>query len=371
MLTTVLTATIALNIFQCTAFSVLVGDTPQRHRIHLGGSSSHRSSLGRALLHATRRENDESTSYEPTEPSSTSPLAPIRLNKVFKATHSRREADALIESGRVLVNCQPVVEKGGFKVHPFKDQVYLDGKLIKGWEAINGITMATDETETIGSRRSTQQDHSKISTANAENLEYIKYWKPRGVTCTTDRSVESNIIDDLTQKRGYQPKHRVYPVGRLDKDTSGLILLTSDGRLPNSVLRGKFKQPKVYQVLVHQAINDEDLQLLRDGVVITTVAQRDGKNRGKSLTAPTLPCQVERIPNTRRRGVKMVLVEGRNRQIRKMMEALGYSVVMLHRIQFMGLELEPLQKPGEWKELDKNEMEKVNEVLIRAAEAVS
>ena len=308
------------------------------------------------LLHSRRDERyDDDENRQP---------RPIRLNKVFKATHSRREADKLIESGRVSVNGQPVEQRGGFLVQPFVDQVALDGELIEGWEAMNGIVKEQNN-KNSESRNGTSKEHDVFTTSNS--LEYIKYWKPRGVTCTTDRSIESNIIDDLLHKRGYRPRHRVYPVGRLDKDTSGLILLTSDGRLPNSALRGKFKQPKVYQVLVHKALLDEDLKQLREGVVITTVAQRDGRNRGKSLTAPTLPCQVDRIPNTRRRGVTMVLVEGRNRQIRKMMEALGYSVVKLHRIQFMGLTLEPLRQAGEWAELDDYEMSKVNAVLDKAA----
>jgi len=153
----------------------------------------------------------------------------------------------------------------------------------------------------------------------------------------------------------------------LDRDTSGLILLTSDGRLPNSALRGQFKQPKVYQVLVDKPISDQDLQQLRNGVVITTIAQRTGTSRGKTLTASTLPCDVERIPGAKQRGVTMTLVEGRNRQIRKMMAALEYEVVELHRIQFMGITLDPLQQEGDWKDLDSAELQLVDDVLLRAA----
>jgi 23S rRNA pseudouridine2604 synthase len=283
----------------------------------------------------------------------------IRLNKVFKATHSRREADALIESGRVSVNGKPVQAKGGFKVIPFVDHVALDGIPIQGWEAMNGF--ATKQKQNAVTPKKEPKKSPPI-TASTRNFEYIKYYKPRGVTCTTDRSIKSNIIDDLIQKRGYQPKHRVYPVGRLDKDTSGLILLTSDGRLPNSALRGQFKQPKIYQVYVDKPLQPNDLRKLRDGVVITTVAQRDGG--GKALTAPTLPCRVEPISS---RGVTMTLVEGRNRQIRKMMQALGYEVVELHRIQFMGITLDPLTRAGEWVNLNDSEMKMVQDVLERAA----
>ena len=338
----------------------------------------------------------------------------IRLNKVFKANYSRRQADVLIESGRVSVNGQPVIKKGGFRVIPFVDIVALDGVVIEGWEVMNGMVLNEKRTNntiagrehdhvkmdgnSVTSKSQSETSQSKDNNNNHNNnnksiedskqtsttiisttqnpntiskttshFEYIKYWKPRGVTCTTDNSIPSNIIDDLLYRRGYQPKQRVYPVGRLDKDTSGLILLTSDGRLPNSALRGRFKQPKIYQVLLNEPISDHDLQQLRNGVVITTIAQRTGTNRGKALTCPTLPCKVERIPHTKRRGVIMTLIEGRNRQIRKMMATLHYEVVRLHRIAFMGIALDPLQQAGGWKALDSSELQLVDNVLERAA----
>jgi 23S rRNA pseudouridine2604 synthase len=303
----------------------------------------------------------------------------IRLNKVFKASFSRRQADDLIESGRVAVNGLPVTERGGFKVQPFYDVVTLDGITVEGWEVMNGIVLpdhqqtgaddgfcATIENGKMERRTTRSQNEEASGASPSQNLEYIKYWKPQGVICTTDNTVCSNIVDDLVHKRGYSPKHRFFPVGRLDKDTSGLILLTSDGRLPNSVLRGQFKQPKVYRVLVNREIHCDDLQLLREGVVITTVAQRDGNRQGKLLTAPTLPCHINRIPHTQRRGVTMTLVEGRNRQIRKMMEALGYEVIKLHRVQFMGITLDPLQRAGEWVHLAEDEMRLVREAIRRA-----
>ena len=311
----------------------------------------------------------------------------IRLNKVFKATHSRRQADALIESGRVAVNGDPVQERGGFKVIPFVDRIYLDGIEVTGWEAMNGISSSridNDNDSTSNNavkntgakkRRSSMNKNKKYgpddNRSNETVFEYIKYWKPRGITCTTDQNIPTNIIDDLIEERGYQPKHRVYPVGRLDKDTSGLILLTSDGRLPNAALRGKFKQPKVYHVLVDRPLRPVDIQHLRDGVVITTVAQRDANsgsgpnNRRKALTAPTLPAKVERIPGTQQRGVTITLVEGRNRQIRKMMGALQYDVIELQRVAFMGITLDPLRGDGDWTPLDDAEMELVQNVLRR------
>jgi pseudouridine synthase len=153
-------------------------------------------------------------------------------------------------------------------------------------------------------------------------------------------------------------------VGRLDKDTSGLILLTSDGRLPNAALRGKYKQPKIYQVMVDLPLLESDLQKLQDGVVISTVAQRDGK-RAAPLVAKTLPCQVEQLGSS---ILQMTLIEGRNRQIRKMLGALGYTVVKLRRIQFMGLTLEPMRRPGEFQVLTPTEVELLTRVIAAAEE---
>jgi 16S rRNA U516 pseudouridylate synthase RsuA-like enzyme len=151
----------------------------------------------------------------------------IRLNKVFKATHSRRAADSLILSGRVTVNGVAVENKGGFKVIPFVDEVAVDSKLVEGWEALNGFVVAASPPQE-GSTTSTsqppkrrqQQSEAEAAPINTDAFEYVKYWKPRGVTCTTDRSIRDNIIDAILDD-GYRPRHRVYPVGRLDKDTSG------------------------------------------------------------------------------------------------------------------------------------------------------
>lgn len=264
----------------------------------------------------------------------------IRLNKVFKKTHSRRQADDLIASGRVTVNGQPV-HSAGQQVTPFQDIVQLDGNVIQGWEALNHL-----DTE-----------------SNDQVFEYIKYWKPLGVTCTTDSRIPGNLIGALRED-GCNPKSRIFPVGRLDKETSGLIIMTSDGRLPNAALRGKFKQPKTYLVRANRPVSREDVQRLRDGVVITTIAQRDG-NRGKPLTAPTLPCEV-RQSRKDARVLEITLVEGRNRQIRKMMEATGYRVVNLHRKKFLTMSLDPLEGPGDWAHLSSEEMKIINNVLEQA-----
>lgn len=264
----------------------------------------------------------------------------IRLNKVLKATHSRREADRMIRAGRVTVNDETTT---GCMVVPYKDVVRLDGKIVSGWEDMNAVV-------------STTKQHNSLLVG--QNFEYVKYWKPRGIVCTTDRRIKDNIIDEIVRTGGYRPQHRVFPVGRLDKETSGLILLTSDGRLPNSSLRTSQKQSKVYRVRVNGRLSNSALGRLQKGIVITTVAQRDGHS--KPLTAKTEPCGVERIaPNV----CEMTLQEGRNRQIRKMMSAIGYEVVELHRFRFGDVSLEGLKREGDWKRLDAQDMMWVEKVL--------
>jgi 23S rRNA pseudouridine2604 synthase len=288
-----------------------------------------------------------------------SALEGIRLNKVFKATHSRREADALILAGRVTVNGKKVDIKGGYRVKPYLDVVALDGNVIRGWEDMNHMQKNREKVRTTRESPITLYTPDMVQTSH---FDYVKYWKPEGITCTTDSRRDDNIIDAI-RRGGYRPKHRIYPVGRLDKDSSGLILLTSDGRVPNAVLRGEHKQAKVYMVRVDKAISDNHIQRLRDGIIITTVAHRDG-NRAKPLTAKTRPCQVERIGS---HLLKITLIEGRNRQIRKMLGALDYTVVELQRVEFMGIKLQDndsfLRCPGDWKTLNNREMKMIETAL--------
>ena len=319
--------------------------------------------VGDCLLHNQRRYNDRTSFSIPrwslifalnkrqtqdVNPNSSNgggqeEIPPIRLNKVFKATHSRREADRMIQEGRVAVN--GIVSYGDMVV-PYEDSITLDGKPVQGWEKMNGL---------VGSQTSEKETKS---TDIVSNFEYIKYYKPRGVICTTDRRIKGNIIDALTEKSGYQPKHRVYPVGRLDKDSSGLILITSDGRLPNASLRRQQKQPKYYRVRVDRPLTEHDINSLRSGILITTVAQRDGKS--KPLTAKTKPCTITPLGP---KDVEIVLEEGRNRQIRKMMAALGYEVKMLHRIRFGNISLDDDMRAGEWKALNSKELSWISTIL--------
>ncbi len=307
----------------------------------------------------------------------------VRLNKVFKATHSRRQADALIQSGRVSVNGRVILShQVGTMVIPFVDVVAVDGQVWSAWE---DHVLATEMKNMVPTVQQQQRhDHDDVDNSSSENstatpsttagsssstcLEYIKYWKPRGVICTTDRRIPNNVLDRLEQVDGctdYQ--NRIFPVGRLDQDTSGLLLLTSDGRLPQSMLRSK---PKVYHVQTQPPfVTDDDVERLRRGVVITTVAQRDHK-RGIPRTAPTLPCQVERgvigVDHTNNNNHKngkslptlvMTLYEGRNRQIRKMLSALGYTVVKLHRTTCLGITMDGLHRPGDWARLTSRELQ--------------
>ena len=183
----------------------------------------------------------------------------IRLNKVFKATHSRREADKLIESGRVRVNGVPILNRGGMKVAPYEDEITLDGQIVTGWEKMNSIHQNSSQQHHHDSSSSSSLLNTSSSTST---FEYVKYFKPIGITCTTDRRIKDNIIDTI-KLDGYNPRHRVYPVGRLDKETTGLIVLTSDGRLVNSVLRGENKKTKIYKVMVNGRLEECHLQQLR------------------------------------------------------------------------------------------------------------
>jgi pseudouridine synthase len=139
-----------------------------------------------------------------------------------------------------------------------------------------------------------------------------------------------------------------------------VLLLTNDGRLPNLLLRAAAGKDKLYRVVPHVRVSEAHVDRLRQGVVITTVAQRDG-HAAAPLTAPTLPCKVERDGQ----ALLITLQEGRNRQIRRMLEALGYETLALHRIRFMHIGLHGLQ-PGEWRPVEPDEMAGLRAVMAAA-----
>jgi pseudouridine synthase len=203
--------------------------------------------------------------------------------------------------------------------------------------------------------------------------EYIKYWKPIGVTCTCDRRVPGNLVDAIDPGR---LRRRVFPVGRLDRDTSGLLLLTSDGELPNAVLRSEAGLPKTYLVTLDRPIQPSHVRQLENGVLITTETSRLVRRRSAreadptasyrrtARTARTRPARAvvsPRWPNQ----ITLTVAEGRNRQVRKMAEAIGYRVVGLHRTSFVGIDLDGLDGPGDWRRLSEDEILAVRRAMSR------
>lgn len=279
----------------------------------------------------------------------------VRVNKCFKDFLSRRESDKLVAQGRVTVN--GLVVTAGARVFP-GDKVFLDGRVV-AWETMNvidGDVSNLDDTQ----KRTSQ-------------FVYLKFWKPRGITCTTDSRDRSNIITALQYNSA-----RVFPVGRLDKDSTGLILLTNDGRVPNAVLRGGARKDKKYVVVLDRPIREVDLRTVRNGLVISTPTRRDKVDR--IVTAKTLPCECALVENRKgdsggrkentelkNRVVSITLREGRNRQIRRMFDALGYGVLELHRMEIMGIGLGGITS-GTWAECDAGEMEIIKLCLSAPAE---
>ncbi len=227
--------------------------------------------------------------------------APKRLNKYISDTGlcSRREADKLIEQNRVTVNNQP--PELGTKVG-LGDTVKVDGKVVGA--------VASDKSDRV----------------------YIVYNKPIGITCTTERHVKGNIIDAIGHKE------RIFPVGRLDKPSEGLIILTSDGDIVNKILRAENAHDKEYEVTVNQPISERFVNRMARGVPI--------------LGTVTKPCVVK---PTGKNKFTIILTQGLNRQIRRMCEFLGYEVTKLKRTRIMHLELGAL-KPGQWRNLTSREL---------------
>jgi len=221
----------------------------------------------------------------------------MRINKFIAESGacSRREADAWIEAGRVAIN--GVRATLGSKVG-VEDAVTVDG-------------------HPIGHRKPPV---------------YIALHKPVGVTCTTERHVAGNVVDYIDHPE------RIFPIGRLDKDSEGLILLTNDGDIVNRVLRAEFAHEKEYIVTVDRPLTSEFLDAMQAGVEI--------------LGTRTRPCVATRVAKD---VFRIVLTQGLNRQIRRMCEALGYRVIRLRRIRIMHVPLEGLEV-GEWRDLSEEEI---------------
>lgn len=222
------------------------------------------------------------------------------LNKYLSQSGlcSRREADKWIEAGRVTLNGKTA--KKGNRV-AIGDEVLLDGQPL------------FDEPKKV----------------------YIVFNKPQGITCTTDRNDKDNIIDFIGHEQ------RIFPVGRLDKASSGLILLTNDGDIVNRILRAENKKEKEYIVAVDRPINKGFVQKMSQGVPILGTVTRE--------------CEVEAINKT---NFRIVLTQGLNRQIRRMCEHLGYHVRALTRVRIMHIHIGHL-KPGRWRNLTKGELKQL------------
>ncbi len=220
-----------------------------------------------------------------------------RLNKFIADSGycSRREADRLIEERRVLVDGREGVL--GDKILPGM-RVTVDGKSLTG-------------------------EGEKV---------YLLLNKPRGIVCTADPREPMNVVDYINYPI------RVFPVGRLDKDSEGLLLLTSDGEIVNRILRAAGGHEKEYEVTIDRPVTPEFVQKMMAGVPV--------------LDTVTLPCKVRR---TGERSFNIIIVQGLNRQIRRMCEALGANVTHLRRIRIMNLKLGAM-KPGEWRELTEKEL---------------
>jgi 23S rRNA pseudouridine2604 synthase len=221
----------------------------------------------------------------------------LRLNKYISETGicSRREADKWIDAGRVTCNGQPAAL--GTRIAE-GDVVCIDG-------------------EPIGAKK---------------KQVYIALNKPVGVTCTTESHIEDNIIDLIGHPE------RIFPIGRLDKDSEGLILLTNNGDIVNEILRSENNHEKEYIVTVDRPITDLALTMMAGGV--------------KIMGEPTKPCKVSRIGPE---SFRMILTQGLNRQIRRMCSALGYKARRLQRVRIMNIHLGTLGS-GQWRPLTDSEL---------------
>lgn len=229
----------------------------------------------------------------------------MRINKFLSETGitSRRGADKFIEAGRVSINGQTA--ELGSKVE-YGDEVYVDGKLVE------------------------QPERAYV---------YLVLNKPIGITSTTERHIDGNIVDFINHPE------RIFHVGRLDKDSEGLILMTNDGDIVNEILRAENEHEKEYIVTVDKPVTDEFLEKMASGVEI--------------LDTVTLPAKAEKIA---KQVFKLTIKQGLNRQIRRMCTALGYEVKRLQRIRIMNLRLGNL-KVGEWRNLTEDEKHELFEQL--------
>jgi len=220
-----------------------------------------------------------------------------RINKYLSEVGfcSRRKADDYISDGRVYINGKPALL--GSKVS-IEDEISVDGEIIQN------------------------KDKEKV---------YIAFNKPVGIECTGNNKVKDNIIDYINHKE------RLFTIGRIDKQSEGLILLTNDGDIVNNVLRAENRKEKEYIVTVNKKITTEFIDKMRKGVRI--------------MGRITRKCFVKKIHENR---FKIILTQGMNRQIRRMCEVLGYRVTKLKRVRIMDIHLDT--KVGEYRNLNNDEI---------------
>lgn len=230
----------------------------------------------------------------------------IRLNKYLSEAGvcSRREADRLIEAGRVTVD---------------------------GVQAVPGMKVSEEQKICVG----------KKVIQGAEQKVVLAVNKPAGIVCTGDMKVKNNIIRFL-----HYPVRVTY-AGRLDKDSEGLLIMTNDGDLINGMMRARYAHEKEYKVRVNKEVTPEFIEKMSRGVHI--------RDKEKNLDAVTRPCTVKK---TGKYTFSIILTQGLNRQIRRMCEALGYKVDVLKRIRIMNVELGDL-KPGQIRELTEQELKEL------------
>lgn len=234
----------------------------------------------------------------------------IRLNKYISNSGycSRREADRLIEKGMVKID--GVIAEMGSKV--LSHQCVI----------VNGCIIEPKQ-----------------------SFVYIALHKPAGIICTTDQSIKGNIVEYL------QYKEPVFPIGRLDRDTSGLILMTSDGDIVNKILRSSHQHEKEYMVTVNKKIDDSFIMGMAAGVKIYNPV-----NNSYQITEP---CKIKQLSQ---REFRLILTQGLNRQIRRMCTAFDYQVVKLQRVRVMNVKLGTMSS-GAWRYLTKDELFVMNEAL--------
>ncbi len=232
----------------------------------------------------------------------------IRINKYLseKGICSRREADRLLEAGKIQVNGQVAVM--GLKVND-EDRIVVDGKTVGNATPIPDILLVFN--------------------------------KPKGVVCTAAKDDKNNIVDYI-----HYPE-RIYPIGRLDKDSEGLILMTNQGELVNGILKSRYGHEKEYIINVDKKITDEFIEHMRQGVFLS------------ELDVTTKPCKVKK---TGQKQFRIILTQGLNRQIRRMCQECGYEVVKLVRVRIMNISLGGLAI-GKYREVTKEEYEELKKIL--------